>query len=145
MLIRTATGTPQSVRDTGIKNNHFSMRSTEYFLCTSASLTVGGRIVSMSISASSMCMTIFGPVNKQLTSSSERLRVSGSGLTSVQDLRSRTTSLGLTEEVDGRNEARVKYAEVNVCLPSNAADRHGSDEYDDCTAQMAWSVVDSDE
>lgn len=62
------------------QNDHFSIRSTEYFLCTSASLIVGGRIVSMSISASAMCITIFGPVNKQLTSSSERLRVSGSGV-----------------------------------------------------------------
>lgn len=61
-----------------IIKHHFSRRSTENFLWTSASFTVGGRIVSMSISASAICITIFGPVNKQFTSSSDRLRVSGS-------------------------------------------------------------------
>ena len=39
---------------------------------------------------------------------------------------------GLTEEVDRRNEARVEYAEVNVCLPPYASDRYRSDEHDDC-------------
>ena len=38
----------------------------------------------------------------------------------------------LTKEVDGRDEACVEYAEVHVCLPSYASDRHRSDEYDDC-------------
>ena len=43
---------------------------------------------------------------------------------------------GLTEEVDRRNEARVEYAEVNVCLPPYASDRYRSDEHDDCKRRI---------
>ena len=116
--VRTTSGMPNQFNEKlAIMDFHFSMRSIEYFLCTSASLIVGGRIVSISISASAMCMTIFGPVNKQLISSSDRFRVSGSGPTSAQALGSRPTSVGLTEEINGGNEASVEYAEVNVRLP----------------------------
>ena len=51
--------------------------------------------------------------------------------------------MGLTEKVDGRNEARVEYAEVNVRLPPCASDRHRSDEHDDCTAQTICSASDT--
>ena len=63
----------------------------------------------------------------------------------MQALQRWRTSFELTEEVDGWNEAGVEYAKVDVCLPSYASDRYGSNEHDNCIAQEVWLVIDHDE